>query len=207
MNRFLQALLGIGLALGGCCAMAHEAHHTAPPAAPAAGVKGTHDARTWFTDTTLLNQDGEAVRFYSDVLEDQVVLINIIFTRCNDACPLITRKLKEVRDALGSDAERVRFVSLSSDPGHDTPQTLKAYAQLHGADHANWVFLTGDAQPMSEVLGRLGQLSRTPEEHSTLLLAGDVANKRWSRIRPDAPVAAIAQRLRLMTLPAAAPAS
>ncbi|MNE62372.1 hypothetical protein D3C80_1576470 [compost metagenome] len=57
---------------------------------------------------------------------------------------------------------------------------------------------------MDVVLGRLGQLSRSPEEHSTLLIAGDVANKRWSKIRPDAPPAAIAQRLQLLTLPPAA---
>jgi len=35
------------------------------------------------------------------------------------------------------------------------------------------------------------------------LIVGDVANKRWSKIRPDAPAAAIAQRLQLLTMPVA----
>ncbi|MNZ86051.1 hypothetical protein D3C78_1048620 [compost metagenome] len=163
---------------------------------------GTLDARSYFTDTLLLDQDGREVRFYSDVLAGRVVLLNVIFTRCEDACPLITRKLREVREALGKDAGRVHFISLSSDPTNDSPQALKAYARKQGADDPNWTFLTGPKEQMDVVLGRLGQLSRSPEEHSTLLIAGDVANKRWSKIRPDAPPAAIAQRLQLLTLPA-----
>ncbi len=201
--HLLVLALGAGLALG--IAQAHE-EHAAPPAAKGPAVQevaggGTLDARSYFTDTPLLDQDGRQVRFYSDVLAGRVVLLNVIFTSCEDACPLITRKLREVRTALGKDAERVHFISLTSDPANDSPQALKAYARKHDADDPNWTFLTGPKEQMDVVLARLGQLSRSPEEHSTLLIAGDVANKRWSKIRPDAPPAAIAQRLQLLTLP------
>lgn len=196
--------------LWGAIATAHEAHPQsvgAPPAATGPVAQelaggGSLEARHYFTDTLLLDQDGRELRFYSDVLAGRVVLLNVIFTRCEDACPLITRKLVEVRQALGAQAAQVHFVSLSSDPHNDSPQALKAYARQHGADDPNWIFLTGDKQRLDRVLARLGQLSRSPEEHSTLLIAGDVANKRWSKIRPDAPAAAIAQRLQLLTLPA-----
>ena len=187
--HLLVLALGAGAALG--TAQAHEEHAAAPaakgPVAQAVAGGGTLDARSYFTDTELLNQDGESVRFYSDVLAGRVVLLNVIFTSCEDACPLITRKLKEVRDALGKDAAQVHFISLTSDPANDSPQALKAYARKHGADDPNWTFLTGPKEQMDVVLGRLGQLSRSPEEHSTLLIAGDVANTRWSMIRPDAP--------------------
>ena len=65
---------------------------------------GTHDAKTWFTDTPLQDQNGETLRFYSDALQNRIVLLNVIFTSCNDACPLITQKLKEVRELLGDKA-------------------------------------------------------------------------------------------------------
>ena len=52
-------------------------------------------------------------------------------------------------------------------------------------------------------LSRIGQILPSPEQHSTQLIVGDVANKRWSKIRPDAPAAAIAQRLQLLTMPVA----
>ncbi|WP_025166632.1 SCO family protein [Pseudomonas taeanensis] len=207
MNLINSIGLALGAGLLSSAVLAHSGHEQPQPSASPAvqEVKGgrTMDARSYFTDSRLLNQDGQEVRFYSDVLDGRVVLLNVIFTRCEDACPLITRKLKEVRDALGEDAGRVHFVSLSSDPEHDSPQALKAYARKHSADDPNWTFLTGPKDQLDVVLARLGQLSRSPQEHSTQLIAGDVAHKRWSKIRPDAPVQAIAQRLQLLAEPVA----
>ncbi|MBV4459127.1 SCO family protein [Pseudomonas sp. COR58] len=185
-------------------AFAHEGHvQSVPASASAAPAKGTHDAKTWFTDTPLTDQHGQTLRFYSDALHNRVVLLNVIFTSCNDACPLITRKLKEVRELLGDKADGVTFISLTSDPLRDTPAVLKAYTLKQGADDPHWLFLTGDKAQMDLVLGRIGQIVPTPEQHSTQLIVGDVANKRWSKIRPDAPAAAIAQRLQLLTMPVA----
>ncbi|WP_407691927.1 SCO family protein [Pseudomonas tructae] len=185
-------------------ALAHEGHGQPPAEAPVASEGGTRDARTYFTDTVLQDQNGRSLRFYEDVLKDRVVLLNVIFTHCNDACPLITRKLREVREALGAEAaSKVTFISLSSDPQNDTPQVLKAFAEKQGVDSANWLFLTGDKAQMDRVLARLGHLIPSPEQHSTQLIAGDVANKRWSKIRPDAPAQAIAQRLQLLSQPLA----
>lgn len=200
------------LVLGGCLwilasvAFAHEGHAPAPQPAPQPMVSGsgTRDAQAWFTDTVLKDQDGRELRFYSDVLKDKVVMLNVIFTHCNDACPLITRKLREVREAMGSElAAQVTFVSVSSDPLNDTPEVLKAFARKQGVDGPNWLFLTGDKASVDLVLGRLGQFLPSPEQHSTQLIAGDVAGKRWSKIRPDAPPAAIAQRMQLLAQPLA----
>ncbi|BDM23195.1 SCO family protein [Pseudomonas sp. LRP2-20] len=190
-------------------AFAHEGHapegpnpQPAPPAMTSGG--GTRDAQTWFTDTVLKDQNGRALRFYSDVLKDKVVMLNVIFTHCTDACPLITRKLRDVREAMGPElASQVTFVSISSDPLNDTPAALKAYAEKQGVDSANWLFLTGDKADVDLVLGRIGQFLPSPEQHSTQLIAGDVAGKRWSKIRPDAPPAAIAQRMQLLAQPLA----
>lgn len=185
-------------------AFAHEGHVQEPPATVAtAPVKGTHDAKTWFTDTPLQDQNGETLRFYSDALQNRIVLLNVIFTSCNDACPLITRKLKEVRELLGDKAQDITFISLTSDPLRDTPAVLKAYTLKQGSDDPHWLFLTGEKAQMDLVLSRIGQIVPTPEQHSTQLIVGDVANKRWSKIRPDAPAAAIAQRLQLLTMPVA----
>ncbi|MGO0633697.1 SCO family protein [Pseudomonas sp. SAR267] len=190
-------------------AFAHEGHgpqrpspQPAPPAMTSGG--GTRDAQAWFTDTVLKDQNGRELRFYSDVLKDKVVMLNVIFTGCTDACPLITRKLREVRDAMGPAlASQVTFVSISSDPLNDTPAALKAFAEKQGVDSANWLFLTGDKADVDLVLGRIGQFLPSPEQHSTQLIAGDVAGKRWSKIRPDAPPAAIAQRMQLLAQPLA----
>lgn len=197
------------LAAGGVAAHSGEKHAADPhPAAKPAATSeaaaatpltpGTRDARTYFTDTELLTQDGRAVRFYSDVLEDRVVLINVVFTHCEDACPLITKKLNDVRAKLGERAKDVWFVTISTDPERDSPQALKKFAKAQGVDEARWVFLTGDKAKVDQVLARLGQLGESPEAHSTLLIAGNVGAKRWSKIRPDAPPVAIAERLQVL---------
>jgi len=194
--------LGLCFCIFSSVALAHEDHEPpAPSAAQPPPTTGTRDARTWFTDTPLQDQNGQTLRFYSDALQNRIVLLNVIFTSCNDACPLITRKLKEVREALGDQADGVTFISLTSDPLRDTPAVLKAYTLKQGVDDPHWLFLTGDKAQIDLVLSRIGQIVPTPEQHSTQLIVGDVANKRWSKIRPDAPAAAIAQRLQLLSMP------
>ena len=201
MKRFDWILLMLSLCLSSSMTLAHEGHSSTPQAPAVQTVGGTYDGQTWFTDTPLQDQNGNTLRFYSDVLQNRVVLLNVIFTSCNDACPLITRKLKEVREVLGDKADGITFISLTSDPLRDTPAVLKAYTLKQGVDGPHWYFLTGDKAQMDLVLGRIGQIVPTPEQHSTQLIVGDVANKRWSKIRPDAPAAAIAQRLQLLTMP------
>ena len=177
-------------------APAAAAQPRAPTEAPNASREGARDARSYFTDLELLTQEGRKVRFYSDVLEGRTVLINVIYANCKDACPLITQQLNEVRrqipDLFG---KRVFFVTLSSDPMLDTPQILKQFAQKQGADVAGWTFLTGSKENMDQVLKKLGQYAQNKEEHSTGLIAGNVGAKRWAKLRPDLPPAAIAQRL------------
>lgn len=185
---------GAGAPVAGSAGPGRDTAYASDVSAP-----GTRDARTYFTDTELLTQDGRKVRFYSDVLQDKVVLINVIYTSCKDACPLITRQLTEVRARLGERfGKDVYFISLTSDPERDTPAALKKFAAKNDAAQAGWTFLTGSRDNVQRVLARLGQLSQNVEEHSTLLIAGNVGAKRWSKIRPDAPVTAIAERLKLL---------
>lgn len=193
------------LVVGGAAAAAHDGR-AAPaqkdaiaPVAGTAAAAGTRDARAYFTDLELRTHDGRKVRFYSDVLEGRTVLINVIYTNCRDACPLITQRLNEVRALIGERFGRdVHFVTLTSDPERDSPATLREFAAKQSADVAGWTFLTGERANVEHILKKLGQFSQTVESHSTLLIAGNVGAKRWSKIRPDAPPLAIAERLKLL---------
>jgi len=46
-------------------------------------------SQRYFTDVPLLDQDGVKRRFYSDLLQGKVVIINVLFTRCDNACPVM----------------------------------------------------------------------------------------------------------------------
>jgi protein SCO1 len=182
----------------------------AAPASSASGAadasKGTNDAasklaadaRAYFTDTELVSHKGRSLRFFSDVLDGRVVLINVMFAQCKDACPLITQQLKTVRQRLGARVNEFQFVSITADPGNDSPQVLSRFMQEQGADEAGWTFLTGEPAKVEHVLRKLGQFTEDLQGHSTMLIAGNVPAKRWSKMRADAPAEAVAQRLVLM---------
>ena len=158
-------------------------------------------ARSYFTNLELINQDGETVRFFDDVLKDKVVVINFIFTNCEGACPLITQKLTLVRDRMeGQIGDPLRFVSLSLDPARDTPAAMKEFAKSHHADHDGWVFLTGKPENLDYIIKRLGQYTEDVEAHSTMMLAGNVSAAHWMKILPHEQPPAIAEKLRLLIL-------
>ena len=167
--------------------------------APAAGSPATRQekARGYFTDTVLVDQDGKAVRFYSDVLQGNVVVVNFIFTRCTDACPLLTRRMNTVRRALGDRFGRdVRFVSISVDPEYDTPQELRRFAATQDAAFTGWTWLTGKKADVDLVLARLGEVVEDPAGHSTGFLAANVRTGHWTKVRPDVPANVVAERVR-----------
>lgn len=85
-------------------------------------------------------------------LRGRVLIVDFIFTSCPDVCPLLTEQLAGLRKKLPDDAAALAYVSFSVDPEHDSPEKLQAFASAHGADHANWYFLTGPLAPVREVV-------------------------------------------------------
>lgn len=76
----------------------------------------------------------------------QVWVADFIFTRCQLVCPALTYHLSQIRDQLRQrpDWDRIRLVSFTVDPEHDTPEVLKAYGERFGAQPDHWLFLTGE---------------------------------------------------------------
>src|SRR5580704_4898535 len=74
-------------------------------------------------DFVLTDQNRQ--RFELSSLRGNVVLIFFGYTSCPDVCPMTMAKLNSVYRKLGKDAERVKTVYISIDPGRDTPEVLK----------------------------------------------------------------------------------
>jgi cytochrome oxidase Cu insertion factor (SCO1/SenC/PrrC family) len=201
MNEVTMKLsVALIIALLSAAAAAHNENAPTvkgPSVAPAPAPTGTRDPRAYFTDLELRTQDDRPVRFYTDTMEGRTVVLNIIYTNCKDACPLITQKMLRVRDLVGEAfGKDIYFITLTSDPERDSPAAMKRYAQKQSADLPGWLFLTGSKENISHILKKLGSYSQNVEEHSTILLAGNVPAKRWTKIRPDAPPQLIAERLK-----------
>jgi len=173
---------------------------TAVQASAAMLTSDEEGARQYFTDLELVTQNGQAVRFFTDVLKDRVVLINFIFTHCQDACPLLSQKLLKTRGLLDEAVSgRVYFISISIDPERDTPEALTEFSTKFKLTDDNWVFLTGEKQNVEHIVKKLGQYDENVEEHSTLILAGNVNKRHWVKIPPTMPAVGIAEKLRLLT--------
>jgi protein SCO1/2 len=98
----------------------------------------------------LRDQNARAIS--PEQLRGSVWIANFMFTSCPDVCPLLTTRMSGVRTQLAPIRSSVRFVSFSVDPGNDRPEVLKQYAQKHGADQADWSFLTGPADEIKQVV-------------------------------------------------------
>jgi protein SCO1 len=120
---------------------------------------------------TLTSQDGKPVALAD--LRSKVVALTFIYTECPDICPMLTQKMVQVQDELGTDfGKKIAFVSISLDPEHDTPEVLKDYAQFWGAKPEGWSFLTGSLDAVRDVTRRYGVFFSKREdgsvEHSQL---------------------------------------
>ena len=152
-------------------------------------------ARRYFTDLPLVTHEGQEVRFYSDVLKDRVVLITFFYTQCQGMCPIVNGKLSKVQDLLGERlGTDIFLISISVDPETDTPEVIRDYRKNFKAKDG-WIFLTGNKQNIDKISRKLGQVY-PKETHLPLLMLGNVKRARWTKLRPNVPDGAIAERLR-----------
>jgi cytochrome oxidase Cu insertion factor (SCO1/SenC/PrrC family) len=138
-------------------------------------------ARKYFSDVVLLNQNGEEMRFYSDLLKGKVVVINSFFTSCSSVCPLMNSSMEKIQAAF---AERVGkdifLISISVDPTTDTPPRLKEYAERFHAK-PGWYFLTGKKENVDQALYKIGQYVEAKDDHSTIIIIGNERTGLWKK--------------------------
>ncbi|UCF95006.1 MAG: SCO family protein [Desulfobacterales bacterium] len=134
-------------------------------------------------DLDLIDQDGNSVKFKSDIIGDRVAVIIPFYTTCTTAYPILvfifTRLQVLLGERLGKD---VVLISLTVDPRTDIPIRLKAFARRQKA-RPGWVFLTGERNNLGKVLWGTGAiLSANLEEHDhiPITLVGR-AGGQWRR--------------------------
>ena len=149
-------------------------------AAEAVPVKASPSAK-YFTDVVLVNQDGEEMRFYSDLLKDKVVVINTIYTTCSGVCPVMGKSFLQFQEHLGDRLGRdVHLISISQDPENDTPPKLKEFGEKYGM-RPGWYLLTGKKENVDFALSKLGQWVEQKNDHSPIMLMGNDRTGLWKK--------------------------
>ena len=178
MNRrnFLTGLGAATVAGAWATSRATEPHRSAPsPTVPSR-----------FPNIVLATQDDKAVRFYDDLIRDRIVVINMIYTRCQGLCPSMTSNLLRVQHLLGDRVGRdIFFYSISLKPEQDSPRALKEFAAAHRVG-PGWLFLTGKPDEVEGLRRKLGFVDPDPivdqdaSQHIGVLRVGNDAIGSWT---------------------------
>ncbi|MDC0088098.1 SCO family protein [Akkermansiaceae bacterium] len=100
-------------------------------------------------DITLQNQDGEEVKI-SD-LKGKVWAFAQFYAFCPMCAERNDQGLKDLYNKFKADPDFM-VVCITVDPENDTTESLKSYAKALGADTSDWLFLTGDAEPLKKYM-------------------------------------------------------
>ena len=103
---------------------------------------------------SLTNQNGELISL--DTFMGQPFLLTFVFTRCPvpNFCPRMSNNFEELQTAIKGDTGALattRLLSVTLDPGYDTPKVLNDYAAFHHADSKIWTFATGDEKEIDSL--------------------------------------------------------
>jgi protein SCO1/2 len=99
-------------------------------------------------DFSLTERSGESVT--REALIGRTWVVDFFFSRCPNPCPVLSGNMRRLQGLLADDD--VQLVSISVDPGHDTPEVLREYAETYGADADRWWFLTGAEQEIFSLM-------------------------------------------------------
>ena len=110
-------------------------------------------------DFALVNQDGKTIHL--DSFKGKVTLITFIYTRCPfaDYCPLVSKNFAQIYAGIRANptlSSKVRLLSVSFDPDHDTPQVLRQYgstfdATTGGSSFDRWEFATASPKDLEKI--------------------------------------------------------
>ncbi len=127
------------------------------------------------SDGEIIDAQGRTTGLH-DLFEDRAVVLAFIYTRCGDVngCPLATFVFQQTARRLATEpalSDKVRLLSLSFDPDHDTPTVLADYAESFAVPRVDWRFITPAGHTaLRQLLRGYGQsvvrdASGTPRSH------------------------------------------
>jgi protein SCO1/2 len=140
---------------------------------------------------SLIDQDGRAVTRAD--LEGKLTVVDFVFTHCPFVCPQMSANMRELQAGLRGE-KGVRFLSISVDPAHDTPQRLREYAVNLGADLSTWRFAAADRAALAALSEGWLSLGLAPDPSRPIRLPDGTEmqnithSSRFVLVGPDARV-------------------
>jgi protein SCO1 len=137
-------------------------------------------------DTEVVNQDGQHLRFNSQIVDGRIAIVTGFFTTCSSMCPITQEKLSKVAKLLGPRLGKdVVIVSVSVDAENDTPARMKDWAEKFHIG-PGWTLLSGNRAEVDTLLKSLGLFVELRQRHQSALMIGSAATG-WVRISSWTP--------------------
>lgn len=150
----------IGLSAGPGLAMAHGGAHGAM--AMGSMQMGEELAPAPLDGSSIYQlgsewKDDRGAEVSISALRGHPVVLAMVYTSCEHACPVIVEDMKRIEQSLPPEQrKRVTFALFSFDPKRDTPAALAAYRAKRGLADKRWQLFTGDADEVLELAVVLG---------------------------------------------------
>jgi protein SCO1/2 len=143
-------------------------------------------------DVQVVTQSGRHLHFNSELLKGRVAIVTGFFTTCTSMCPITQESLAHVAKLLGPRLGKdVIIISVSVDPGNDTPARMKAWAaKFHIGP--GWTLAGGNKAEVQLLLKSLGLAVDLPQRHQSLLMIGS-ERSGWVRISSWTPAEKLAR--------------
>jgi cytochrome oxidase Cu insertion factor (SCO1/SenC/PrrC family) len=128
----------------------------------------------------LVDQTG--TRFRLSDLRGRPTILTFVASRCTDACPIANVEFDRMRTSLERDGVDARLVTVTLDPGYDTPVVMNALARSFNADSREWIFASGRVTDVRGLMRSLGIVARVgkagyPDEHTTMVYVLDAKQR------------------------------
>ena len=151
-----------------------------------------------YQNLLVTDMEGGGSTLGEQVGDQQVVVLNFIFTSCTTICPIQTATLAQVQRQLGDQAHDVTMISVSVDPEHDTPARLREYSAQFKAG-PQWQFLTGSTSEMIKVQKAFKAYYGAKMNHRPLTFIKAPGDDQWLRLEGMASAADIVSELQSTT--------
>ncbi|NJD05636.1 MAG: c-type cytochrome [Methylococcaceae bacterium] len=115
-----------------------------------------------------VTEQGQAPQTLHQLLNDKLVILSLVYASCSDVngCPLATSVLHRLAKRIKNFPqlrERVRLITLSFDPVHDTPERMAQYGQGFQASGVDWHFVSVPSAEAVREIAAGYQQDITPE--------------------------------------------
>jgi len=120
----------------------------------------------------LVDQRGDSFTLAS--LTGRPLVVTFIAAHCTDACPLINAQFADAATRIERAHLRARLLTITLDPEHDSPRTMRELATRFEANPRYWLLASGSVRDVHAIMRAFGTVSEEGrrgyrDEHTTFV--------------------------------------